>query len=263
MEPVDGAVAEEFAASLPDHPLTFGPRSLLQRGLGKAWLRGPPSQPTAAVVVAPWMPTEPMAFGTDAEAISALLRELPAWECVDVASEMAPRLAGVIERDLRTTTSLLDDVYFVLDHPPIPHLHPSVRRLTEDDLETIDRAPEPLRPVGFLSTLAALSGGVVAGGIVDGSLVSSVAMTVSSERYADLAAHTLEPFRNRGMGSAAAYLVAQEVYSRGMTPVWSTGADNLRSQRVAERLGFREFGRETYVILARPASHPERGKRPP
>jgi GNAT acetyltransferase len=192
-----------------------------------------------------------------------LLRELPAWESVEVSSEIAPRLAAVIERDRRTTTSLMEDLYFVLDRLPVPHGHPSVRRLTEDDLETVDGAPEPLRPVGFLSTLAALSGGVVAGGIVDGSLVATVAMTVSSERYADIAAHTLEPFRNRGMGSAAAYLVAQEVYARGMTPVWSTGANNLRSQHVAEKLGFREFGRETYVILARPPSRPEHGMGPP
>ena len=249
MEPVDAATAEEFAAGLPDDPFTFGARCLLQRGVGQAWIRGPASHPTAAVVAASWLPAEPMAFGSDPDAIWSLLRGIPGWECVNLMNEDARSFATVLERELGTATRLYSDVYFVLDRAPVLHDHSSVRRLTEDDLEMVERAPKPLRPVGFLSTLAALTGGVQAGGVVDGELVSCTSMSVSSENYADLAAHTLEPWRNRGFGSAAGYLVAQELVSRGLIPVWSTGEDNLRSQRVAQKLGFHEFGRRTYVIV--------------
>jgi hypothetical protein len=249
MEPADDSTAEEFAASLPDHPFTFGARSLLQRGVGKAWVRGSASHPTAAVVAAPWLASEPMAFGSDPEEIWTILCRIPGWECVHLATGVAPRLAAVVERELRTPTRLYEDVYYVLDRPPVRQDHPSVRRLTEGDLGMVERASAPLRPNGFLSTLAALTGGVAAGGVVEGELVSCFSMSVSSESYADVGGHTLEPWRNRGLGSAAGFLVAREVQSRGLTPVWRTGEDNFRSQHVAEKLGFREYGRQTYVIV--------------
>ncbi len=261
MEPADSAAAEEFARGLPDHPFTFGPRCILLRGLGRAWIHRSVDRPSAAVVVAPWLEAEPAAFGSDAETIWSLLKEIPGWTCVNLDSETAPDLAKVIERELRTSTRLSADVYYVLDRPPIPHTHPAVRRLTEDDLELVEAAPEPLRPVAYLSTLSALTGGVVAGGIVDARLVASISMSVSSEEYADLGGHTLEPWRNQGMASAAGYLVALELRARGLTPVWSTGEDNVRSQRVASKLGFREFGRETYVVV--PALQAAGGFHPP
>jgi len=249
MEPADEAAAEEFARSLPDHPFSFEARCLLQRGLGRAYLLGSPSDPSAAVVLDPWLPTEPMGFGSDPEAIWTVLREIPGWNCVSVPSEVAPGLAGAIQRDLGSRTELYDDVYFLLENPPKRFAHPSVRRLTEDDLALVEEAPLALRPEGFLSTLAALTGGVAAGGVVKGELVASVSMSSSSEEYANMVAHTLEPWRNQGLGTAAGCLVAQELISRDLTPVWSTGEDNRRSRRVAEKLGFHEFGRKKYVIV--------------
>jgi RimJ/RimL family protein N-acetyltransferase len=249
MEPADGTRAEAFAASLPDHPFTFSARSVLRRGTGSVWLDGDSSDPAAAVVLSSAQPTEPMAFGPDVDALWGLLRKLPGWTCVHLASEDAPRLARALERELRAPTRIYADIYYVLDHPPAPLRHGSVRRLTEDDLEMVERAPHELRPTGYLSVLAALSGSVVAGGIVGGELVARVSMTDSSEDFADIGSYTLEPWRNRGLASAAGSLVATEVFSRGMTPVWSTGEDNVRSQRVALKLGFREFGRQAYVIV--------------
>jgi RimJ/RimL family protein N-acetyltransferase len=260
MEAADRSAAEEFAESLPDHPFSFGAGCVIRRGVGKVWIRGAASHPSAAVVVASSLPAEPMAFGSDPQEIWTLLAEIPNWECVNLSREVAPALAGVLERELGSPTRLYDDVYFVLDRPAVPQHHPSVRRLTEDDLAMVERAPVPLQPMGFDSVLAALSGGVVAGGVVDGELVSTISMTVSSRDYADVGGHTLEAWRNRGLASAAAYLVAQEVAARGMTPVWSTGEENVRSQRVAEKLGFREFGRQAYVVV--PNLQISRGFRP-
>jgi hypothetical protein len=190
-----------------------------------------------------------MAFGKDPEAIWSLLREIPGWDCVNLAAELAPAMQTLVERELGVPARLYGDVYYILDQDAIRHDHPAVRRLGGDDAELVDRAPPALRTVGYSSTVAALTGGVAAGGIVDGNLVSIISMSTSSERFADIGGHTLEPWRNQGMGSAATYLVAREVQARGFQPVWSTGEDNYRSQRVAEKVGFREFGRQVYVIV--------------
>jgi hypothetical protein len=249
MEPADAATAEEFALRLEDHPFSFEARCLLQRGVGSAFLGGDPSATPTAVITTPWAPAEPMAFGSDPEQIWSILRELPGWNCVNLSSDVAPDLARVLERELHTPIRLYADLYFVLDQPPLRFVHPAVRRLTEDDLDLVERAPASVRPEGFLSTLAALSGGVAAGGIVGGELVSAVSMSTSSEEYANLVAHTLEPFRGQGLACAAGYLVARELMTRDLTPVWSTGEENLASQQVAKKLGFREFGRKTYVMV--------------
>lgn len=246
---LDPLEARALGETLADHPFTFGLRSLLLRGLATAWVRGSLPPFRAVVVRAPWLPSEPMALGTDPEEVWELLRQIPGWDSVNLSVDIAGPVRKILERELGVPTKILEDVFYVLDRPAVPHHHPSVRRLTEDDAGLIDHAADALRTSGFASTVAALNGGAAAGGIVEGRLVALVFMSMSSECYADIAGHTLEPWRNRGMGSAATYLVAREVQHRGFTPVWSTGEDNYRSQRVAEKVGFREFGREACVVV--------------
>jgi GNAT superfamily N-acetyltransferase len=156
---------------------------------------------------------------------------------------------------------MVPDVYLILEGPPMRYDHPWVRRLVEDDADLLDRAPEPLRPLGYSSTLAALSGGIVAGAVTGGNLLGIVSMASSSETYANLAAHTLEPWRGQGIGTAATFLVAREAQLRGLDPVWSAGEDNPGSLRVAQKLGFREIGRRTYVVV--PELQRVGGFRPP
>ena len=248
--PIDREAEELLAETLADDPLTFGIRCILRRHIGSAWVRGPPEAPRAALVVDRWQTSEPSVLGTDPEEVWPLLREVPGWTCVNCTSELARALAPVIERELRLPTRLLAAVYYTLDVPPRSHSLPSVRRLTEDDLALVERAPEELFPIGFDSALAALSGGIVAGAVVDDRLVARTSMTVSSEGYADIGSYTLPGWRDRGFASAALSLVAAEVQHRGLTPVWSTGEENLASQRVARKVGFREFGRKSYVVIS-------------
>ncbi len=190
-----------------------------------------------------------MAFGSDSAELWPLLQRIPGWDCVHCTAEMAAVLGPRLERELATPVRYLGDVYFTLQGPAHPQEHSAVRRLTEVDLALLEESPSELHPVGFGSLLAALSGGIVAGAIIDGTLVGTVAMSVSSEEHADMGAAVLEPWRNRGIGSAAASLVATEMRGRGWTPVWSTGETNLASQRVARKVGFREFGRMTYILV--------------
>lgn len=249
MHPADPAAAEEFADALPDDPFHFTARCIVHRRVGRLWLRGPPSAPLAAVVVPEWQPTEPLAFGTESEEVWAILRDVPGWDCVEVSEALAGSLEPVLSRALRRSVRRYGDLYYALDAPPRATRHPAVRRLSDADLALIDRAPPALRPVGFHSTVAALTGGVVAGAVIDGALVGIAAMTTSSQTYADVGVHTLEPWRGRGLASAAATLVAEELLERGLTPVWSTGEDDHRSQRVAEKLGFRRVGRREYLVV--------------
>ena len=249
--PIDTEAEEVLAETLPDDPFSFGVRCVLKRHVGSAWVHGPLTSPDAAVVTDPWQASEPNAFGTDPEKVWGLLRELPGWVCVNCDSEMARALAPVLERELGLPTRLLADVYYTLEAPPVPYRHPAVRRLTEDDLEMVERAPEELRPIGFDSVLAALSGGVVAGAVEENQLVARTSLTLSSEAHADIGSHTLAAWRGRGYASTALSLVAAEVQDRGLTPVWSTGGTNLASQRVARKVGFREFGRKAYVLVPR------------
>lgn len=259
--PIDRETEEVLAGTLADDPLTFGVRCILSRHVGTAWILGPPTAPRAALVVDRWQPSEPSAVGTDPEAVWQLLRGVAGWTCVNCTTDLACLLAPVIERELGLPTRRLADVYFTLDVPPVPHAHPSVRRLTEDDLALIERAPLELFPIGFDSALAALSGGVVAGAVEDDRLVARTSLTYSSAGYADIGSHTLSGWRDRGYASAALALVAAEVQRRGLTPVWSTGEENPASQRVARKVGFREFGRKTYVIV--PELQEAGGHRPP
>ena len=249
MDPVDQTTARELGESLPDGPLTFDSRCLLLRGHATAWLAGSIPSVRAAIVCDPSQRREPRAFGTDPLEIWRLLRGIPGWACVNCPTELAGPLAEVLGRALALPTRLVADVYLVLAGPPARYEHPWVRRLSEDDVDLFDGVAEPLRPTGYSSTLAALSGGIVAGAVSERRLLGTVSMTSSSETYANLAAHTLEPWRGRGIGTAAAFLVAGEAQFRGLDPVWSAGEDNLGSLRVARKLGFREIGRRAYVVV--------------
>ncbi|HXY46759.1 MAG TPA: GNAT family N-acetyltransferase [Thermoplasmata archaeon] len=249
MEPVDDATARELGETLPDGPLTFDSRCLLLRGLGDAWVAGPVPSFRAAIIRDRSQPREPRAFGVDPLEIWSILRGIQGWDCVNCPTELAGPLADVLGREISLPTKRVADVYLVLEGPPVRYEHPWVRRLSEDDVELFDGAPEPLRPLGYSSTLAALSGGIVAGAVADKKLRGIVSMTASSETYANLAAHTLEPWRRQGIGTAATYLVAREAQLRGLDPVWSAGEDNPASLGVARKLGFQEVGRRAYVVV--------------
>ena len=64
--------------------------------------------------------------------------------------------------------------------------------------------------------------------------------------------YTQEEFRGLGYSTAAAATVVREVQEQRQIPVWSAGAHNQASLRVAEKLGFVEFGRRRYAV---PVSH--------
>ena len=247
---LDTKGSTELAKVLAEDPFTFGIRFLLKRGIAETFILGEPENFAAAVVKQPWVPDEPFAIGEDAEAIWKLLQRVPGWYCVNVRVDLGPSVARVLERELGLSTNLHGDVYFTLQQPAASHHHPAVRLLASIDGPLIDRAPPELRGGGYSSTVQMVTEGIAAGAVLDGRLVSIMVMSAYSERYADIGGHTLEPWRDQGLGSAELYLVSREAQARGLTPVWSTGEDNSQSQRVARKVGFHEFGRRSYVIVS-------------
>jgi predicted GNAT family acetyltransferase len=93
-----------------------------------------------------------------------------------------------------------------------------------------------------------LEEGFVACAIVDDEIVAIAHTSARTDKYADIGVFTSEEWRRRGFVTAAASIVAKCIQDAGLTPTWSAGEDNFASLRVAQKLGFIEASRRTYVI---------------
>jgi predicted GNAT family acetyltransferase len=99
-----------------------------------------------------------------------------------------------------------------------------------------------------------LEEGIVACAVVAGRIVATARTAARTQRHAELGVFTQEAYRRRGFATAATSLVAQRVQEAGQIPVWSAGAHNVASLRVAHKVGFVEVSRRVYVILEPAAS---------
>ena len=244
-------VADHFrlAGALGDTPETVITVHLLHRGLARAYVVGRPDQFDAALI-------RNLAFNRDeltgfgaARPLWELLRKRHNWSSVEVAPSIAFQLSELLESAMGRPVRFLDDIYHVLRHPVTPARGETVRLLSPVDSGLLERAPLGLRGEGWGSSLALLREGVAAAAIIDREIVALSHTTARAGQFADLGVATLPAWRNRGLASATAALVASEVQSAGQTPVWSAGATNRASLRVAQKLGFVEVSRRTYLIL--------------
>jgi RimJ/RimL family protein N-acetyltransferase len=220
----------------------------LLTGRGRAYVVGDIAHFDAAVVAPDYGADEPQAWGKP-EAIWRIASELTGWTAIEVPSEVAPPLARIIERGMGRSVNLVDDLFFITDTPPPRVEHASVRMLTIDDVDLLASAPPALSGGDVASARRMLSEGFYAAAVVDGRIVGRVEAYARTPRYANLGAIVLPEFRRQGIALAAASLVTRAVLAAGETPVWSTGANNVASQQVATKLGFREVARGTYVVL--------------
>ncbi len=246
--PLDPGRFDELADALGDTPETAIEVHRLRRRLCKTYLAGEPVDFVGAVIQGNALPAEPVAFGTDPEAIWRLLLAVEGWHCVNVSGELAEPLRQIIERETRKEWALYCDVYHKMVGPPPQARHPDVRVLTPNDLPLLQAAPKKLRPDGYENLTAALTYGVVACGIVEGMVVALAHTNARTPRHADIGVFTAEAFRGRGLCTAAAAAVAREALAAGQTPVWSAGHTNTASLRVAEKLGFRRIANRQYVV---------------
>ena len=245
--PLDPDGIRRLVDAIDETPETVIPIHLLTQGTCKAYAVGDPASSDAVVVQSDSLREEPFGIGGDALGLWALLRHLDDWTVVDVSPAVAPRLGALIRDATRKRVCYYGDVYHTLTKPAPVIDEPAVRELTRDDLGLLEAAG--VDGAGFRGALSVLlEDGAVAGAVVDGRIVGTAQTAALTGRYGDIGVGTDDRWRGRGFATAAASIVARRMQETGRTPVWSCGEDNMASLRVAEKLGFEEFSRLTYVI---------------
>ena len=243
------AECQLLADLLPDSPQTVISRAHLRWGTARAYAVGLTGEGfETAVIEDPGCPGEPMIFSDNAAQIAALMPHIPNWFCVNVMPAMAEKLAPLLSQKMASKLRQLEDVYHILQQSPPAELlaQPQVRLLTPDDLPLLQAAPPELRgydPEKLVYKTAA------AGAIIDNQLVAIAQNYALTEGYGDIGVFTLPEWRGRGFAAAATAQVARWLQGNGRIPVWSCGAHNQASLRVAEKVGFVENGRRVYLIL--------------
>jgi len=221
-----------------------------------AHLAAPPDPPGAA-----WL----RSFCVDA-ALTPLSTWRPLWaeaaaSCTahDVL-RVASLLSGDWMRPLLTEAGFRETnavVFFEWRRQPMPEPPPNPatpRRLTSRDLPDVVRVDE--RAFGLLwrngveSLAAAMQQSIVATGIeVDGRLVG-YQLTTASPFGAHLARLAVDPdHQGRGLATTLVIDLTRRLAARGFDAVTlNTQADNVRSQDLYRRLGFRETGQRYPVF---------------
>ncbi|MCC7146057.1 MAG: GNAT family N-acetyltransferase [Phycisphaeraceae bacterium] len=237
-----------LADALGERPQTTIDIHRLRWGLCRAFVSGPISSSLGLLLQSDALPTEPVALGTDAKVIWQLLKKIDGWECVNVAAEVAEPLRLLMQAELKVPARLYRDCYFQLLKPAASYTHPAVRQLTINDLDLVEAAPPLMHGAGYPDTATLLREGLMVGALVDGQLVSIAHTSARTSRFADVGVATLEAHRGKGLATAAASLVSQLIQRVGQIPVWSAGAANVESLRIARKLGFEPVTDRFYVI---------------
>jgi RimJ/RimL family protein N-acetyltransferase len=246
---LDAASCRLLAETLGETPETVISIHLLRRGLCSAYVAGSPTQFDAAIVQARSLPSEPVGFGSDPQVLWESLQSVCGWDCILVDTECARPLGRIIKQEMGVAVHYLDDVCHTLTQPATYYEDGAVRQLTLRDLELLASAPAEFRDASWEDTKTLLRDGIIACAIVSGEIVATALTTARGDHYADVGVYTHPDFRRRGLATAAASAVLRRVQQQGQTPVWGAGAHNTASLRVAQKLGFKETSRRTYVIL--------------
>ena len=248
LKPLDLQGCLALADALADTPETAISVHRLRNGFCRAYVAGEPAHFEGAIVQEDFCPAEPMGFGSDPEVLWDLLRSVEGWDCVDVSPECAGALGEIIEKETECKLRYYGDVYHILSEPVASFQSEAVRQLTLDDLALLEASPQELRGCGFGTTRRLLEDGFAACAIVTGEIVAIAHTNARTDRYADIGVFTAEQWRCGGFAAAAASIVAERIQEAGLIPTWSAGEDNFASLRVAQKLGFTEVSRRTYVI---------------
>jgi RimJ/RimL family protein N-acetyltransferase len=247
--------SEEYLALaevIGDTPMTVISASRLQQGMCDAYVAGALPDVPASLVFDAYCSDEPCGFGTDADALWQLLKATDGWGCINVETACAASLGALIEADTGTPIRYYGDVCHALLAPVHRYPNETVRLLTSEDVERLAKAPTEVQGNGYETHEAMVTDGIAAGAIVDNNIVAIAHTYAENDLHTDIGVSTIEAWREKGFATAAAFLVVQEIQARGKVPVWSCGEDNVASLRVAEKLGFTEVGRRTYVIPISP-----------
>lgn len=222
-------------------------RSFLERNLCEVYISGDISHPQAIVVRSKFDPQELFGYG-NSQALYDLLQTLNDWSCVLVNNDLSIQL-GNLFISKGVSVKYYKDIYYTIQVPVLPVRIDNVRLLSISDTNLILNAPKQLQGAGFANPQEMLIQGVVAGAIVDNQLVAIAHTSAISNKFSDVGVYTAQDHRGKGYSTAAATLVIEKLQARNLIPVWSTGEDNLASQKVAQKIGFTKTSTKTYIIL--------------
>ena len=241
-----------LADLLGDTPMTVISTSRLKQGMCDAYVAGSLPDVDAAIVFDAYCSDEPAGFGTDADALWRLLKATDGWNCINVDNSCAASLGSLIEADTGTPVRYYGDICHALLEPVHYCPNEAVRLLTSEDVGRLAKAPAEVQGNGYKTHEAMLTDGIAAGAVVDDNIVAIAHIYAETDLHADIGVSTVEQWREKGFATTAASLVAQEIQAKGKVPAWSCGEDNAASLRVAQKLGFTEIDRRTYVIPISP-----------
>jgi RimJ/RimL family protein N-acetyltransferase len=174
---------------------------------------------------------------------------------VATSLELSPLLETVATREVPDASILIQDVmlpgarYHLADWSAEPV---TLYTLPDDRARAWPLPPWPTSPVTLeqidaaedvpLELRAELVDAVahtpVWAASADGRPVSFAHAAHTTEHWFDISVDTLEPFRNRGLGRAAAMGLIVDHVLRGLHPVWGAVKSNEASHRLARSLGF-------------------------
>jgi RimJ/RimL family protein N-acetyltransferase len=126
---------------------------------------------------------------------------------------------------------------------PAPEIQPpagsSVKRIDRALAEQADRE----LPLPFLSMFWGTHEALLENGFaycaLQGDAVASVVYAIAmSSSGVVIGIDTVEKFQRRGYGAAASAAFIREALERGLQPIWDTDDENVRSWKLAEKLGF-------------------------
>jgi L-amino acid N-acyltransferase YncA len=174
---------------------------------------------------------------------------------VPTTLELSPLIESVATREVPAASFLIQDVmlpaarYHLADWDaeavtlytlpeerarawPLPRWPTSP--VTLDQIDAAEDVPHELRA----ELVDAVTHTPVWAASADGRAVAFAYAAHVTERWFDVSVDTLEPFRNRGLGSAAAMGLIVDHALRGLHPVWGAVKSNEASHRLARSLGF-------------------------
>ncbi len=228
-----------------ERPGTVIAVAALWSGAGRVWIDGDPAAPSAVLVESAVVPGEPQGFG-DGEALLRLLVEADGWSCVEVDDRLADEIAEDFARRWGPVRAVTDVVH-ELDEPVAIYDHPLVRALTP-----IEALELPAVDVGLISdrrlVASAAEHGRFFAAVDRGVIVGQGGSLAAGRVFADVGVHVAGARRRRGVATACASRTCQALQYDGLIPVWGTSADNAASLAVAQKLGFVETARLTFLV---------------
>jgi GNAT superfamily N-acetyltransferase len=238
---------EQAAETLTEVPESVIAVHALRSGSGRAWVAGDLDDYRALLVESVLNPGEPQGFG-DAANIASLLAIVADWGCVEVTPDIADELAGILEAKYGSLRRVVD-LFHVLTDELLVYRHPLVRLLDAADAPLYPERFPPEAPMSMADVTTAR----VAAAIDNVRIVGQAASIANGRAYADIGVHVLADYRGQGIATAAASLVAANIRSANLVPVWSTSTDNHASRRVAAKLGFVAVSELVYLVPNTPA----------